>query len=53
MHITVETVRNWYLQVLIDLYSKFPVVTVHDMTGWLSLKPALDKTLHVTEYLRR
>ena len=34
---------TWYLHVLIDQYSKFPVVTVHQETSWESLKPALDE----------
>ena len=35
---------SWYLHVLNDQYSKFPVVTVHQATSWESLKPALDET---------
>ena len=35
---------SWYIHMLIDQYSKFPVMTVHETTGWDSMKSALDKT---------
>ena len=35
---------SWYLHVLNDQYSKFPVVTVHQATSWELLKPALEET---------
>ena len=33
------------MHVLIDQFSKFPVVTVRQSTGWESLKPTLEETL--------
>ena len=33
---------RWYVHVVIDQYSKFPVVNMHNTTGWELLKLTLD-----------
>ena len=36
---------SWYFHVLIDQYTKFPVVNVVKSTGWETLRPALEDAL--------
>ena len=36
---------NWYFHVLIDQYTKFPVVSVVKSTGWETLRPVLEDAL--------
>ncbi len=37
--------KSWYLHVLIDQYSKYPVVHVVDSTSWENLHPVLEETM--------
>ena len=37
--------KSWYLNIMIDQYSKYPVVHVVDSTSWEDLQLALEETM--------